>query len=64
MKKSHYSQAQIVAILKVGFFVSPVDAIVVKIRMDKQVINKAIHLALGIHLEGEKELLGMWCHVT
>lgn len=40
------------------------DALVVKIRMDKQVINKAIHLALGINMEGEKELLGMWCNVT
>jgi putative transposase len=40
------------------------DALVVKIRMDKQVVNKAIHLALGINLEGEKELLGMWCNTT
>jgi putative transposase len=40
------------------------DALVVKIRMDKQVVNKAIHLALGINLEGEKELLGMWCNAT
>jgi len=40
------------------------DAIIVKIRADKQVINKAIHLALGINLEGEKELLGMWCNAT
>jgi putative transposase len=40
------------------------DALIVKIRMDKQVINKAIHLALGINLDGEKELLGMWCNVT
>ena len=40
------------------------DAIVVKIRMDKQVVNKAIHLALGINMDGEKELLGMWCNVT
>ena len=38
------------------------DAIVVKIRADKQVINKAIHLALGINMDGEKELLGMWCN--
>lgn len=36
------------------------DCIVVKIRQDKQVINKAIHLALGVNLEGHKELLGMW----
>ena len=36
------------------------DCIVVKIRQDKRVINKAIYLALGIDLEGHKELLGMW----
>lgn len=36
------------------------DCIVVKIRQDKQVINKAIYLALGVNLEGHKELLGMW----
>ena len=36
------------------------DCIVVKIRQDKQVINKAIYLALGVNLEGHNELLGMW----
>lgn len=36
------------------------DCIVVKIRQDKQVINKAIYLALGVNLQGHKELLGMW----
>lgn len=36
------------------------DCIVVKIRQDKRVINKAIYLALGIDLEGHKELLGLW----
>jgi len=36
------------------------DCLVVKIRQDKQVINKAIYLALGVTLEGHKELLGMW----
>jgi len=36
------------------------DCIVVKVRQDKQVINKAIYLALGINLEGHKELMGMW----
>ncbi len=40
------------------------DALVVKVRMDKQVVNKAIHLALGINMDGEKELLGMWCNTT
>ena len=36
------------------------DCLVVKIRQDKRVINKAIYIALGLNLEGHKELLGMW----
>lgn len=36
------------------------DAIVVKVRQDGRVINKAIHLALGVNLSGTKELLGIW----
>ncbi|HEY9641854.1 MAG TPA: IS256 family transposase [Coleofasciculaceae cyanobacterium] len=36
------------------------DALVVKIRQDGRVINKAIYLALGVNLQGTKELLGMW----
>lgn len=36
------------------------DCIVVKIRQDKQVINKAVYLALGANMEGHKELLGLW----
>jgi putative transposase len=36
------------------------DAIVVKVRHEGRVINKAIHLALGVNLAGQKELLGLW----
>ncbi len=36
------------------------DCIVLKIRQDKQVINKAVYLALGVNMEGQKELLGLW----
>lgn len=36
------------------------DCIVVKVRQNGRVINKAIFLALGINTEGQKELLGMW----
>jgi transposase-like protein len=36
------------------------DCIVLKIRQDKRVLNKAVYLALGINLEGQKELLGLW----
>ena len=38
----------------------PIHCIVVKVRQDKRIINKAIHLALGVNLQGHKELLGMW----
>ena len=36
------------------------DCIVVKIRQDKRVINKAVYVALGVNMEGHKELLGLW----
>lgn len=36
------------------------DCIVVKIRQDKRVINKAVYVALGINMAGHKELLGLW----
>jgi transposase-like protein len=36
------------------------DCIVVKVREDKRIINKAVYLALGVNSEGHKELLGMW----
>ena len=36
------------------------DALVIKVREDKRVINKAFYLALGVNLDGEKELLGIW----
>jgi len=36
------------------------DCIQVKIHHEKRVINKSIYLALGVNLEGHKELLGMW----
>jgi putative transposase len=40
------------------------DCIVLKIRQDKRVLNKAVYLALGINLEGQKELLGLWLAET
>lgn len=36
------------------------DCIILKVRQDKRVIKKAIYLALGVNLQGHKELLGMW----
>ncbi|EFC3557599.1 IS256 family transposase, partial [Escherichia coli] len=36
------------------------DCIVLKVQQDSRVINKSVFLALGINIEGQKELLGMW----
>src|SRR5512137_2775580 len=36
------------------------DALFVKTRQDGPVMTKAVYLALGMNLEGEKELLGLW----
>jgi putative transposase len=36
------------------------DALQVKIRDESTVQNKAVYLALGVNMEGEKELLGLW----
>ena len=40
------------------------DALFVKTRQEGPVTTKAIYLALGINLEGEKELLGLWVGQT
>jgi len=40
------------------------DALFVKTRQDGPVMAKAVYLALGINLEGEKELLGLWVAQT
>jgi len=40
------------------------DAIVLKVNENKRVINKAVHLALGVNIDGHKELLGMWVSQT
>ncbi|WP_303900877.1 IS256 family transposase [Thiohalomonas denitrificans] len=40
------------------------DVLYVKSREDGPVKNKAVYLALGINLEGEKELLGLWMNET
>lgn len=40
------------------------DCIVVKVCQHSTVINKSVYLALGINLDGQKELLGMWLAQT
>ena len=36
------------------------DALRVKVRIDKAVQNRCIYLAIGVNLEGKKETLGLW----
>ena len=36
------------------------DCLVVKVRQDKRIINKAVYIALGIDLSGHKDILGLW----
>ena len=36
------------------------DAMVMKIRKGKQVVNQSVYLALAVNLQGHKELLGLW----
>ena len=40
------------------------DAIVCKVRTDGVVRNKAAHLAVGIDVDGRKEVLGIWLELT
>jgi len=36
------------------------DAIHYKVREDKQIIIKAAYVVLGVNMDGEKEVLGIW----
>lgn len=40
------------------------DAVRVKIRDEGFVRNKAVYIALGIHVDGNKEILGLWIEQT
>jgi putative transposase len=36
------------------------DAMVIKVKDGRQVINKSLYMAMGVTLEGKKDVLGMW----
>lgn len=36
------------------------DCLVVKVKENNQIINKSLFLAIGVNIEGQKEVLGMW----
>lgn len=36
------------------------DALIVKVKHEKRIINKSVYVALGIDLSGRKDILGLW----
>ena len=36
------------------------DAMVVKVRENNQIINKSLYIAIGVNIDGHKEVLGLW----
>ncbi len=40
------------------------DALMVKMRQDGKVENRAVYTAIGINMEGEKSVLGLWEQVA
>jgi len=36
------------------------DAIVFKVRENSRIVNKAVYIAIGLRMDGKKEVLGMW----
>jgi putative transposase len=46
------------------YFAVWMDGIVIKIREDKKVINKCVHIVIGLKPNGIKEVLGFWIEKT
>jgi transposase-like protein len=46
------------------YFAVWMDGIVLKIRTDNKVINKCIHIVIGLKPDGKKEVLGFWIDKT
>ena len=40
------------------------DALYVKVKDEGHIVNKAVYLAIGINMEGRKEVLGLWIEKT
>jgi transposase-like protein len=47
-------------VLKPVYAIMFLDAIVYKVRKEGTVVNKSIYIAIGIDLEGHKDVLGFW----
>ena len=40
------------------------DCLVVKVKQEKQILNKSVYIALGIDISGKKDILGLWIAET
>lgn len=40
------------------------NAMVIKIREGKQIVNKSLYMAMGIDMNGNKDILGLWLAQT
>ena len=36
------------------------DAMVIKVKEGKQIVNKSLHMAMGVNMGGNKDILGLW----
>jgi putative transposase len=50
--------------LKTVYPIVYVDCLVVNVRENQRVLNKALYLVLAVDLEGQKNLPGMWISQT
>ena len=46
------------------YFAVWMDGIVIKVRDDKKVVNKCVHIVIGLKPDGMKEVLGFWIERT
>lgn len=47
-------------LLESVYLIVRMDGVVFKVRESSKVINKTVYLAVGLHWDGKKEVLGLW----
>jgi transposase-like protein len=51
-------------ILESQYLVVWMDAVQLKVRTEGKYVNNAIHIVIGLKIDGTKEVLGMWLNIT
>lgn len=46
------------------YMIAYVDCLMIKVRQDKRIINKALYVVLGVGSDGHKDILGLWINET